>query len=85
MIEDLLYNDNMNAPQYSLKPEYKVWDEENKEHISISMDAGGYGCVCVTQKSCSITDQISMPPQMALLVAEAIKHVAEHLIKESSQ
>lgn len=83
MIEDLLYNDNMNAPQYSLKPEYKVWDEENKEYISISIDAGG--CVCITQKSCSITDQISMPPQMALLVVEATKHVAEHLIKESSQ
>lgn len=69
--------------QYSIEIQYKVWDNENQQFIQVAPDAAGFGCVEVAYIIDGIvdrTDRINMPPEMALLVAEAIKKVAEHII-----
>jgi len=69
--------------QYSTEIQYKVRDNENQQFIQVAPDAAGFGCVEVAYIKDGIidrTDRITMPPEMALLVAEAIKKVAEHII-----
>lgn len=69
--------------QYSTEIQYKVWDVENQQFIQVAPDAAGFGCIEVAYIKGGIvdrTDRITMPPEMALLVAEAIKKVAEHII-----
>ena len=70
----------MNKSVYTLEPEYKVWDEDNGVYISVAPD--GLGCVEVSYKESGSVDRITMPPEQALLVAEAIKRVADHLIAD---
>ena len=70
--------------QYSTEIQYKVWDVENQQFIQVAPDAAGFGCIEVAYIKGGIvdrTDRITMPPEMALLVAEAIKKVAEHMIE----
>lgn len=72
--------------QYSIEIQYKVRDNENQQFIQVAPDAAGFGCVEVAYIKGGIvdrTDRITMPPEMALLVADAIKRIAEHMIEQN--
>lgn len=75
----------MNNSPYTIEIQYKVWDTENKQFIEIAPDADGFGCVEVSQKHGGVVDRIriTMPPEMALMVADAIKRLAEHMIEQN--
>lgn len=75
----------MNKSVYILEPEYKVWDEESGVYVKVAPDAGGLGCVAVSYKESGCVDCITMPPEQALLVAEAIKRIADHLIADEQR
>lgn len=66
-----------NVPQFELESHFKVYDNENKEIIKIGTDRDGHGLDCVKIIDGDIT--LVMPPDQALLVAEAIKRVALEL------
>lgn len=65
---------------YSTEIQYKVWNNEKQRFIEIAPDVDGLGHVEVSYLHSGIVERITMPPEMALLVAEAIKKVAEHII-----
>ena len=74
---------NKTSP-YTTEIYYKVWDNENQQFIQVAPDAAGFGCIEVAYIKGSIvdrTERITIPPEMALLVGEAIKKVAEHMIE----
>lgn len=73
----------MNNSPYTIEIQYKVWDTENKQFIEIAPDTAGLGCIEVSQKCGSVVDRITMPPEMALMVADAIKRLAEHMIEQN--
>ena len=70
---------NKTSP-YTTEIQYKVWDVENQQFIQVAPDVDGLGCVEVSYLHSGIVERITMPPEMAPLVAEAIKKVAEHII-----
>ena len=75
----------MNKSVYTLEPEYKVWDEENGVYVKVAPDADGLGCIEISYEESGSVDRISVPPAMALLIAEAIKRIAEHMIAENGK
>ena len=65
--------------QYSLSPKYEIFDHTTDPPIKtfiVRDDPDGLDCVCL-QKSDGEMEFI--PPDMALLVAEAMIKMAEHL------
>lgn len=70
---------------YSLENYYRVWDDNNGCYWQIGPDADCCGCVEVVYFEKGFEKprhQFVAPPQAAILIAEAIKKVAESMPKE---
>ena len=63
------------VPQFELESHFKVYDNENGEFMNIGPDRDGLDCVEIIDGDITLV----MPPEQALLVAEAIKRVALEL------
>lgn len=66
---------------YSLLPIYNIFDSTVSPPtlaFAIREDPDGHGCVCLEDAD----SMMYMPPEVALLVAEALIKMAEHLKKK---
>lgn len=73
--------------KYSVDNISRVFDDDNGDFYEIKPDADGLGCLEIIyfdEKGKNTGHRITIPPAMALLIAEEIKKQAEILIKKEN-
>jgi hypothetical protein len=68
---------------YSMEQVVRIYNDENSDFYEVGPDPDGLGCVNIRYNDgdkYSEVSEVLCPPEMALLIAEAIKIVANNMI-----
>lgn len=68
-----------NVPDYELSVGYTIHDNENGEIIKVEPDIDNLGCVQITGYD---ETHILIPPEMALLVSQALERCARDILNK---
>ena len=66
---------------YTLETQYKIYDHEHGIDWLIAPDRDSLECVEIRDNDPNYPTRLAITPQLALVLAEAIKKCAEDLIK----
>lgn len=65
--------------RYTSKTDFVITDEDNHQSYTVAEDSDGYGCVAISGGD----SPIWLPPEMAILLGEAIIKMAKIMLKKN--